>query len=198
MDELRDHCFERATLLLGALLLPVGWLARPGRGRELAAGWALRLRFREDLGGLTAGTRAAFAAARTEAFWRHGRLVGLSSGHRDPAAQQRLWAAELRRSGSAAAARMLVLPPAESSHVRGVALDVRPREGARWLEEHGGRFGLHRTYDNEWWHFEHHDRPPARRAHPGAVAAADPGPAAVTAAIRSREPARPAGPSAPG
>jgi D-alanyl-D-alanine dipeptidase len=76
---------------------------------------------------------------------------------------------EVRRSGSPASARMLVLPPAKSSHVRGIALDVRPHEGAHWLEEHGARYHLYRMYDNEWWHFEyrpHGGRPP-RRLHPG-------------------------------
>lgn len=42
----------------------------------------------------------------------------------------------------------------------GLALDVRPTEGARWLEQHGGRYGLYRVYDNEWWHFEY--RTPGR------------------------------------
>jgi D-alanyl-D-alanine dipeptidase len=78
---------------------------------------------------------------------------------------------EVRRSGSPASARMLVLPPAESSHVTGIALDVRPHEGARWLEEHGARYDLYRMYDNEWWHFEYRPecrgRPPRRRPHPG-------------------------------
>jgi hypothetical protein len=78
---------------------------------------------------------------------------------------------EVRRSGSPASARMLVLPPAESNHVKGIALDVRPHEGARWLEEHGARYDLYRIYDNEWWHFEYRPdsggTPPRRRPHPG-------------------------------
>ncbi|MGC5016809.1 D,D-peptidase/D,D-carboxypeptidase VanY-N [Streptosporangium sp. DT93] len=133
----------------------------------------------EDLTGLTDGALAAFTAARTEALWRHGRLVGLTSGYRDPLLQQRMFDDEVRRSGSAASARMLVLPPAESSHVRGTALDVRPREGARWLEEHGARYDLYRLYDNEWWHFEYRPdrggRPPRRRPHPGVRHAGDNG-----------------------
>ncbi|MEV6041806.1 D-alanyl-D-alanine carboxypeptidase, partial [Nonomuraea sp. NPDC052116] len=71
-------------------------------------------------------------------------------------------AAFLRSRGSAALARVLVHPPAESSHVKGIALDVRPHEGAH---------DLYRMYDNEWWHFEHRPdrggRPPRRRPHPG-------------------------------
>ncbi|MER6898653.1 D-alanyl-D-alanine carboxypeptidase, partial [Amycolatopsis sp. NPDC000740] len=62
----------------------------------------------------------------------------------------------------------LTLPPAQSQHVQGVALDVRPYEGAQWLEVHGGRFGLYRVYDNEWWHFEYHPNGrPQRLPHPG-------------------------------
>lgn len=172
----RDRLYEAVTKLLAVVLLPVAAACAPGRGREVACGWALRLRFpAEDLAGLTEGARAAFVAARTEAFWRDGTLLGLTSGYREPWVQRRLFAEELRRSGSRQSARLLVLPPEESSHVRGVALDVRPTEGARWLEEHGGRFRLYRTYDNEWWHFEHCPDAavaPIRLPHPGAVAEA--------------------------
>jgi hypothetical protein len=66
-----------------------------------------------------------------------------------------------------------VLPPSESAHVHGIALDVRPVEGARWLERHGGRHHLYRIYANEWWHFEYlphiHSAPP-RLPHSGAIA----------------------------
>ncbi|MER7208854.1 MULTISPECIES: D,D-peptidase/D,D-carboxypeptidase VanY-N [Streptosporangium] len=168
----RDRLFAVVTLVLAVLLLPVALACRPGRALELACRWALRMRFpAEDLTGLTDGALAAFTAARTEAFWRHGQLIGLTSGYRDPAVQQRMFDEEVRRSGSPALARMLVLPPAESSHVKGLALDVRPHEGARWLEEHGARHDLYRVYDNEWWHFEYRpDRegvPPRRLPHPG-------------------------------
>ncbi|MEU4834202.1 D,D-peptidase/D,D-carboxypeptidase VanY-N [Streptosporangium sp. NPDC023615] len=168
----RDRLFAVVTLVLAVLLLPVASVLRPGRARELACRWALRMRFpAEDLTGLTDGALAAFTAARTRALWRHGRLIGLTSGYRDPLVQQRMFDEEVRRCGSPALARMLVLPAAESGHVRGVALDVRPHEGARWLEEHGSRYDLYRLYDNEWWHFEHRPecggRPPRRRPHPG-------------------------------
>lgn len=166
---LRDRLYAAITLVLAALLLPVAFARHPGRARELACGWALGMRFpAEDLAGLTDGARAAFTAARTEAFWRHRQLIGLTSGYRDPVVQQRMFDAEVRRSGSPASARMLVLPPAESSHVKGIALDVRPHEGARWLEDHGARYDLYRRYDNEWWHFEYHRMPPPRQPHPGA------------------------------
>ncbi|MEC3953263.1 D,D-peptidase/D,D-carboxypeptidase VanY-N [Nocardia sp. CDC153] len=171
----RDRVYALGALALAVLLLlPVAFIRRPGHARALACRWALALRFpTQDLTGLTPAARHAFDAARTEAFWRHRRLIGVTSGYRDPATQQQLFDVEVRRSGSVAAARTLVLPPAESSHVRGIALDVRPCEGARWLEEHGGRFDLYRTYDNEWWHFEHRPEtagiPPLRKPHPGAA-----------------------------
>ncbi|AQZ60831.1 D-alanyl-D-alanine carboxypeptidase [[Actinomadura] parvosata subsp. kistnae] len=168
----RDRLYAVLTLVLAVLLLPVAFVRRPGRARELACRWALRMRFpAEDLTGLRDGALAAFNAARTEALWRHGQLIGLTSGYRDPGEQQRLFDEEVRRTGSPFLARMLVLPPAESPHVKGVALDVRPHEGARWLEEHGARYDLYRIYDNEWWHFEYRpDRrgtPPPRCPHPG-------------------------------
>ena len=66
------------------------------------------------------------------------------------------------------------LPPHESLHVAGLAIDVRPTEGARWLEEYGAPYGLYRRYDNEWWHFEYRPeyagQPPPRLPHPGAPA----------------------------
>ncbi|MGR4854901.1 D,D-peptidase/D,D-carboxypeptidase VanY-N [Streptomyces sp. LARHCF252] len=152
----RDRLFAVLAVVLAVLLLPVAFVRHPGRAREWACHWALGVRFpAENLTGLTYGARAAFTAARAEALWRHGQLIGLTSGYRDPLVQQRLFDEEVSRVGSPAAARMLVLPPAESKHVKGTALDVRPYEGARWLEEHGARYGLHRIYDNEWWHFEY-------------------------------------------
>lgn len=168
----RDRLYAAVTLVLAVLLLPAAFVRHPGRARELACHWALRMRFpAEDLTGLTDGAKAAFTAARTEALWRHGQLIGLTSGYRDPVVQQRMFDEEVRRTGSPTSARMLVLPPAESNHVKGIALDVRPHEGARWLEEHGARHDLYRIYDNEWWHFEHRPNcggtPPQRRPHPG-------------------------------
>src|SRR3546814_15367658 len=62
-------------------------------------------------------------------------------------------------------------------HVRGLAVDVGG-PGADWLEEHGGRFGLCRTLDWEWWHFEWRDPWPDEGACPSPVhdPAAAPGP----------------------
>ncbi len=171
-DGHRERLLHAATFVLAVLLLPVAALRAPGRARYLACQWALGLRFpRENLDGLTPRTRAAITAARTVAFWRDGQLIGVTSGHRDAGEQFRLYSAEIRRTGSVPAARRRVLPPEESSHVQGTALDIRPYGGARWLERHGAGHDLHRIYDNEWWHFEYipdsGGRPPLRRAHPG-------------------------------
>lgn len=176
----RDHLYRVVVRILALALLPVAYLVTTGRGRgsarRLAGRWALTARFpAEDLSGLTPGTRAAFEAARTRALWRHGELIGLTSGYRPPHRQARLFAEAVRRAGSVELARRRVLPPEESRHVAGTALDVRPAEGARWLKEHGHRYALYRVYDNEWWHFEHHPAGvPPRRPHPG-VAYPEPG-----------------------
>ncbi|CCH30787.1 D-alanyl-D-alanine carboxypeptidase family protein [Actinosynnema sp. NPDC047251] len=160
----RERILSATTKTLARLLLPAAHLRSPGHARHVACQWALGLRFpAEDLAGLAPEVLRAFATARSEAFWRHGVLIGLTSGHRDAARQHRLYLEDQRRPGPPR-----VLPPAESPHVRGVALDVRPVEGARWLEEHGGHHHLYRTYDNEWWHFEYRTRRPVRRPHPGA------------------------------
>jgi LAS superfamily LD-carboxypeptidase LdcB len=123
----------------------------------------------EDLLGLAPRTHAAFTAARTTAFWRDGMLIGLTSGYRDAAAQDRRFAEEVRRAGSTDEARLRILPATESRHVHGTALDVRPAEGAHWLDAHGEQFHLYRIYDNKWWHFEYRpDGRPPRLPHPGA------------------------------
>jgi hypothetical protein len=169
----RDPVYRAVTRLLAMSLAPVAALVNPGRARHTACQWALGLRFpAENLAGLTPATRVAFEAARTHALWRHGELLGLTSGYRDPATQAALYAAQVQRCGSAESARRWVLPPDESRHVAGVALDVRPSEGARWLEVYGARYGLYRMYDNEWWHFEYHpEGRPARLADPAVARA---------------------------
>ena len=174
-DSLRDRVFAVGTRALGVALLPAAYLRSPGRAKYFAAQWALAARYpHEDLAGLNQATHAAFTRARAEAFWRDHQLIGLTSGHRDARTQQRMYEAEVRRTGSVYAARLRVLPAAESRHVQGVALDVRPSQGARWLEANGSRHDLYRRYDNEWWHFEHfphtNGRKPELLPYPGAVA----------------------------
>jgi D-alanyl-D-alanine carboxypeptidase len=100
----------------------------------------------------------------------HGVELHVTSGWRSRAEQQQLFRAAVRTYGSPEAASHWVLPPDRSAHVRGEAVDVGPRAGATWLEQHGPQFGLCRRYDNEWWHFElsvpaNRNTCPAREAH---------------------------------
>lgn len=91
----------------------------------------------------------AMAAAAAD-----GVELRVTSGFRSADRQARLFAQAVEKYGSPGRARRWVLPPEESAHVRGGAVDVGPESGARWLDEHGVGFGLCRVYDNEPWHFE--------------------------------------------
>ena len=93
--------------------------------------------------------RLAVAAARAD-----GVALRVTSGWRSTDHQRRLYEAAVAKYGSPGVARRWVLPPEESAHVRGEAVDVGPPAGAAWLERHGVRFGLCRRYANEPWHFE--------------------------------------------
>jgi zinc D-Ala-D-Ala carboxypeptidase len=103
--------------------------------------------------GLEPALSQAFTRARTAALAAGLDLV-VNSGLRSVAEQQRLYDEAIARYGSPGKARRWVLPPAESSHVRGLAIDVGPPAAASWLEKYGVRYGLCRRYVNEWWHFE--------------------------------------------
>lgn len=104
--------------------------------------------------GLTPGTRAALAAAQ-KAAGRAGMTLTVNSGYRSRAYQQRVYDCWVEETGSAQAAREHALPPAESAHVAGYAIDVAPPAAAAWLEHTAGRYGLCRRYANEAWHFEY-------------------------------------------
>lgn len=98
---------------------------------------------------LATAYRQAATAAQSQ-----GVPLSITSGKRSVAEQRRLWREGIATYGSPADARRWVLPPEESTHVTGHAIDVGPRAGARWLETNGYRWGLCRTFANEWWHFE--------------------------------------------
>ncbi|WP_306364872.1 M15 family metallopeptidase [Nocardia sp. CC227C] len=95
----------------------------------------------------------AYDLAAAEAH-AQGVPLSITSGYRSPGEQQAMWEDGIATHGSPEEARRWVLPPEESTHVTGQAVDVGPREGAAWLEANGNRWGLCRTFDNEWWHFE--------------------------------------------
>ncbi|WP_460460815.1 M15 family metallopeptidase [Angustibacter peucedani] len=90
----------------------------------------------------------------TRAAADDGITLRVTSGWRSAEKQERLYQQAIAKYGSAEKARRWVLPPSESEHVKGGAIDVGPRSAASWLEEHGVRYGLCRRYENEPWHFE--------------------------------------------
>ena len=98
--------------------------------------------------GLVTALEATVAAAR-----RAGHDLFVTSGFRTVAEQEALLADAIAEHGSTEALRW-VFPPDRSMHVRGLAVDVGDRPAARWLDDHGARFGLCRTLAWEWWHFE--------------------------------------------
>ncbi|MEJ7647615.1 MAG: hypothetical protein WKF57_01005 [Nakamurella sp.] len=169
----RDELFRSIALSLGRVLLPIAWLRSRAHPHARAAQWALQLRFpHERLAGLTSGMAVALRRARTVAFWEQDLLLGVTSGHRTVDEQNRMLTEDLIRLKSVGDGPARVLPVEQSQHVAGLAVDVRPREAAMWLERNGHQFGLYRTYANEWWHFEHLPQArgvaPLLLAHPGA------------------------------
>ena len=112
----------------------------------------------------------AFAAAHAV-----GVPLEVTSGRRSARHQQELLDKAIAKYGSRSAATQWVLPPRDSAHVRGRAVDVGPAEGMAWLEEHGAAYGLCRRYANEPWHFEPLVAPGGRcpALEPHAVASGD-------------------------
>jgi zinc D-Ala-D-Ala carboxypeptidase len=104
--------------------------------------------------GLSPSLVRALGAARAAAS-RAGFALVLNSGFRSWSRQQQMYDAAVRRYGSAHAARRWVLPPQESTHVRGLAVDLGTPRATAWLAVHGARFGLCRAYADEAWHFEY-------------------------------------------
>ena len=106
----------------------------------------------------TTNMQAPAAAAFTRAF-ADARADGLTpeirSAWRSAEWQQILFDRAVTKYGSRGEASKWVLSPVKSAHVKGYAIDVHPQAVASWLEEHGPAYGLCRTYDNEWWHFEY-------------------------------------------
>jgi hypothetical protein len=99
---------------------------------------------------------ARFEAAQISAA-REGVALYITSGFRTQERQAVLFADAVKKYGSESEAAKWVLPAQFSHHPDGLAIDVNyPKDpiGAKWLEDHGARFGLCRVYANEWWHFE--------------------------------------------
>ncbi|OLE28563.1 MAG: hypothetical protein AUG49_01995 [Catenulispora sp. 13_1_20CM_3_70_7] len=104
--------------------------------------------------GMTKGTQHAFLAAQAAAK-AAGLPFILNSGYRSAAYQERIFQCWVTALGSAKAAHKYALPPNESAHVLGYAMDIAPPSSAAWLESTKGRFGLCRRYADEIWHFEY-------------------------------------------
>lgn len=153
----------RIRAIVGALVVPLaaGLVLSGQSAQGLGAGSAaaapparvLGLPMAPGTAGLTPELAVAYTLARRDAA-RTGVPLRITSGKRSRAEQRKLWRQGLRDYGSAAQARRWVLPPNESTHVTGHAVDVGPRAGAAWLQRNGFRYGLCRSFDNEWWHFE--------------------------------------------
>ncbi|MEU7144422.1 M15 family metallopeptidase [Nocardia sp. NPDC046473] len=154
---LRSGVRNRLALGLPVAVLPA--LMVTGLLAPQAAGQVTSIDQREALGsaagteGLQPGLAVAYSLAESEAH-AQGVPLSITSGYRTPAEQQQLWDNGVATYGSPEVARRWVLPPEESTHVSGRAVDVGPQAGAQWLEANGTRWGLCRMYDNEWWHFE--------------------------------------------
>jgi len=148
------------VLVAVAVLIGLG-AALPATAAAAPAANVLGVRLAPDTAGLTPQLAIAYTVARSDAQ-RAGVGMHITSGKRSWAEQTRMWRDGVRRYGSAAEASRWVLPPSRSTHVTGHAIDVGARRGAAWLERYGFRYGLCRTFDNEWWHFELTTMPGAR------------------------------------
>ncbi|GGK37850.1 M15 family metallopeptidase [Nocardia camponoti] len=137
--------FLTSTVAVAALLSGVVGIANavPHEVAQFAAGTE----------GLDPALAAAYTLAEQQAH-AEGVELSITSGYRSHEQQEWLWQDGLATYGSPDEARRWVLPPAESTHVSGRAIDVGPQYGAAWLEANGNRWGLCRPFDNEYWHFE--------------------------------------------
>ena len=111
----------------------------------------------EKFSGMTRGTPQAFLTAQ-KAAQAAGLSFVLNSGYRSAAYQQRIFDCWVKQLGSPQAARQYALPPNESAHVQGYAMDIAPPPAASWLESTAGKYGLCRRYEDETWHFEYQAR----------------------------------------
>ncbi|QTE31087.1 VanZ family protein [Pengzhenrongella sicca] len=98
---------------------------------------------------LRTAVQDAFRDAKADEVGFH-----VTTGWRSASYQKSLFDDAVAKYGSPEAARAWVLPPDESSHVTGDAVDVGPTEAMYWLAQHGSDYGLCQTYANEMWHFE--------------------------------------------
>lgn len=147
-------------LLVGLTACSVGAVTTAGGatsssgGDDAVAGYSVSP-FADDpaITGLDSELRTAVqdAARAAEAA---GVTFYVSSGWRSETDQQELFDEAVERYGSAEAARAQVLPPEDSAHVTGDAVDIGPTDAMSWMSQHGADYGLCQTYANEMWHYE--------------------------------------------
>lgn len=77
----------------------------------------------------------------------------INSGYRSNARQAQLFAAAVKKYGSAQAASKWVAPPGQSMHGKGLAVDLGPSSEYGWLAANAGKYGLW-NYSPEPWHWE--------------------------------------------
>jgi LAS superfamily LD-carboxypeptidase LdcB len=111
----------------------------------------------QKFSGMTHGTQQAFLTAQ-KAAQSNGLSFILNSGYRSATYQQRIFDCWVHQLGSPQAARQYALPPSESAHVQGYAMDIAPPSAAAWLQSTNGQYGLCRRYSDETWHFEYQAR----------------------------------------
>ncbi|MFC8130792.1 M15 family metallopeptidase [Streptomyces sp. NPDC057302] len=78
----------------------------------------------------------------------------INSGWRSPQYQDQLLREAISKYGSKAEAARWVATAKTSPHVSGDAVDIGRSNAAKWLSEHGERYGLCQIYRNEPWHYE--------------------------------------------
>lgn len=102
----------------------------------------------------------AFLANRIKAAQLAGKQAGftirIKSGWRSLSYQKKIY--RQRTTNKITSDDLTALPPEQSMHPWGLAVDLsfspNRKEGSAWLETNGYKYGLCRTYENEWWHFE--------------------------------------------
>jgi hypothetical protein len=159
----------RSLLAAGALVAAAALLLPPTSESPLPASIAALPDFPADAepepdeqspappGQIHPGLATALDAAQQSAAAAGFQLV-VTSAYRTPAHQQELLDAEVAARGSFEEASRWVFPPDRSMHVRGLAVDVGDGPAADWLDANGSAWGICRTLDWEWWHFEWRER----------------------------------------
>jgi len=123
---------------------------------EISLGEGALLPPSEPVNALNPTLLARFKSAQAAAD-KEGIALKIVSGYRTLERQKYLFNQAIKKYGSYKEAAKWVAPPEISHHPMGLAIDVNyPNEpaAAKWLEINGYKFGLCRTFKNEWWHFE--------------------------------------------